>query len=95
MTWQRRASDGEKICVEEYCYRFLLRFWGFVVPISVSKHAPATASRTRPFCCRIGPLHVASGTPDPGLHAQWLPGGNWPLTTREVLSLARRILGSS
>ena len=39
MTWQRRTPDGETICVEELRDHFLLKFWGFVVPIFVSNHA--------------------------------------------------------
>jgi hypothetical protein len=39
MTWQRRASDGETICVEKYRDHFLLKLWGLAVPIFVSNHA--------------------------------------------------------
>ena len=90
MTWQRRASDGERICFEECRDHFLLKFWGFVVPIFVSNHALQRQAQRGLFIAglgrtllRLGPLILAlqrsigaeTGHPEFGQCSLW-PGGN-------------------
>jgi hypothetical protein len=54
MTWQRRASDGETICVEQYRDHVLPKFWGFVPPIFVSNHALQRQAERGLFVAGLG-----------------------------------------